>query len=330
MIVFSSRCSVALLLVLGCGRPADADRDEEPVVDPTLVADGAMAAAAPGRGKDASAAATPGSLSVTFQGPDVVGDIVKLPCGSTCTQVEAVARGGNPPYSWDWHDGVGTATRALCVTDLQLGRAKVHVTDSGRPAGEFHEDAHTTTQTLRVEQTLCSDAAIPDQPACQIVSPATCEVGAGVTLPEDLTVSLDRTVRYFAAGADVPAGRYRLSYADGCNTYGSLELGAGWTVNVSPAVPGVGNCALVGADGVAFLVAPGTAGTLAGLDGAFADYEECVAANCSVPPVEFDHPGGKLGLLRDGVTIGALDDLGGETRGGRNPTFRLTRIDACP
>jgi hypothetical protein len=65
------------------------------------------------------------------------------------------------------------------------------------------------------------------------------------------------------------------------------------------------------------------------VDGAFTSYAACVAANCSVPPLDFDHAGGKLGILRDGVTVGAIDDVGGETQGGRSPTFRLSRLDPC-
>ena len=64
--------------------------------------------------------------------------------------------------------------------------------------------------------------------------------------------------------------------------------------------------------------------------GAYPTYAECVAANCDVPPVDFDYAGGKLGLLREpGGALGAIDDLDGSDQGGRAPTFRLTRLDAC-
>src|SRR5688572_569172 len=37
-----------------------------------------------------------------------------LACGATCTEVEAIALGGNPPYSYRWQDGGTGARRTLC------------------------------------------------------------------------------------------------------------------------------------------------------------------------------------------------------------------------
>lgn len=79
---------------------------------------------------------------------------------------------------------------------------------------------------------------------------------------------------------------------------------------------------------------PGTVGIFDSddetLGGAFTNYEDCVAANCEQPPIDFDFAGGTLGVQRDGGgVLGAVDDAGGEMVGGRSPTFRLTRLDGC-
>jgi hypothetical protein len=152
-------------------------------------------------------------------------------------------------------------------------------------------------------------------------------LGTGITLPEDVTVKLDATIQYYAGGAALPAGRYRLSYVDGCNTYGVL---IGWSVHAAIS-QGIGSCSLVGDDGMPFLVTPGTELYPPMGVGEVATYAECVAANCQLPPVEFDFKGGKLGVIRDGGgAFGAVDDASGDSAGGRNPTFRLTRLDPCP
>jgi hypothetical protein len=78
--------------------------------------------------------------------------------------------------------------------------------------------------------------------------------------------------------------------------------------------------------------APGTAGVIVGPgaepNGAFASYEECVAANLTVAPVEFSFNGGTLGVMNSGDASPSATR--GEDAGGRSPTFRLSRLDACP
>jgi hypothetical protein len=66
--------------------------------------------------------------------------------------------------------------------------------------------------------------------------------------------------QYFAGGADLPAGRYRLTYLDGCFNYGVPVATYGWTVHASKAA-GFG-CFLIGADGMTLMPTPGTDGAL--------------------------------------------------------------------
>jgi hypothetical protein len=101
-------------------------------------------------------------------------------------------------------------------------------------------------------------------------------------------------------------GHYRIDYVDGCMKYGG---GQGWTIHAYAG----GSYAwwFVGATSSEQVVQPpGTVGFSVGA-GAYAEFEECVAANLLLSPVEFDFAGGKLGGLAH------VDGLG---HGQRNPT----------
>jgi hypothetical protein len=65
-------------------------------------------------------------------------EVRNLACEGTCTQVQAAAGGGLPPYHFEWHDGVTNSTRLLCPADD--GFAFVRVTDSRPTEGEFAAD----------------------------------------------------------------------------------------------------------------------------------------------------------------------------------------------
>jgi len=284
-------------------------------------------------------------------------DGLTVQCPGDCADIEAAAHGGGAPYSFKWEDGSASAKRHVCP--VASGTYSVEVSDTVINAAEFGSAAQTATAELTTRVLSCTDAGAPDSGApdtgapdsgapdtgappvdlCRAEPAPACKLGTGIVLPEDVTVDVQgATVHYYGGGAALPAGRYRLSYVDGCLTFGggpSDGLGIGWTINGQTDAPGLFNCFLVGDDGAPFLVAPGTVGALVGPDrsaaqGAFATCAECVAANCNVAPVDFDFKGGKLGVARDAGGIGAIDDLGGESEGGRSPTYRLTRLDACP
>jgi hypothetical protein len=118
-------------------------------------------------------------------------------------------------------------------------------------------------------------------------------------------------------GAALPAGHYRVTYTDGCMKYSS---GQDWTVNAY--ANGPDTLYVVTANDAAVAPAPGTVGFFAN-QGAFASFDDCVAANQSDAPLEFDFAGGMLGLwLSDSPYT---DNVAGES--GRNPTYRLS---SCP
>jgi len=180
--------------------------------------------------------------------------------------------------------------------------------------------------------------------ACQSELPTrSCELAPGVRLPDDATAEPLGLTDYFADGAVLPPGRYRIAYVDGCMRFDLSALGAdlgglfGWTIHtsVSDTTTGAGACWLIGDNDTLLQPTPGTQGLLIGLapypaGGAYASYGECVAGNCLLPADEFPFAGGKLGVrYGSGQTLTPVV-VSGIGQGGRAPTFRLTRLDPCP
>jgi hypothetical protein len=127
-------------------------------------------------------------------------------------------------------------------------------------------------------------------------------------------------VTYFAGGVALPAGRYQLAYVDGCMMYSDSGV-QGWTVNAYTQSSGADEWYVVGASGTpsGYPEPPGTVGFLVG-QGAYADFDACVAASLLYPPVTFDFPGGPMGLwLNDSPYT---DNVPGVD--GRSPTWHLT------
>ena len=145
---------------------------------------------------------------------------------------------------------------------------------------------------------------------------------AGGSLGYVLTVTPGPTTSYFADGRSVPAGEYTLVYLDGCWKSGVVA----WTVNLG----GEGYSVVGGEPEERITMAPGTVGTFMTL-GAYATYEECVAANVGRPGISFRFQGGPLGLKLESLDPLTLFILlqGGESVGGKSPTFRLTCAGSC-
>lgn len=142
-------------------------------------------------------------------------------------------------------------------------------------------------------------------------------------------LSLFGTPVYFADGAPLAAGTWRLTNNGGCMKYGP---GQNWTVHAYAS--GVVSWWLVGASTSAQLaIPPGTVGFeripgSADRDiGSFADFSQCDAANRALPPRDFTHVGGKLGIwLKDDIYG---DNTAGEN--GKNPSWTISRVTAgCP
>jgi hypothetical protein len=255
--------------------------------------------------------------------------LVTLACAGDCADIEAVASGGNPPYTYAWEDGSKDAKRHVCLDSSKSLR--ISATDTAIVAAEFGYVAHTASADVQATVMACSDAGVPPPMTTGCMQPtasATCKLASGAMLPEDITVMLIDQQQWFAGGADLPAGRYRLTYLDGCFCYGVPVATLGWTVHASKAA-GFG-CFLIGANGMTLMPTPGTDGFTVDA-GSFETYAKCVAANCGQAPLDFDFAGGKLGVARNGGTaLAEFDDSDGSDMGGRGPTFRLSRLDPCP
>jgi hypothetical protein len=149
----------------------------------------------------------------------------------------------------------------------------------------------------------------------------TCPFGEAVSKASAATPDQFATPVYFNGGAPVPAGRYRVSYVDGCMKYSATQ---GWAVN---AYDETGCCTwwIVGeTTGDRKIGAPGTIGFLVG-QGGFSDFDACVAANRAIAPRTFEHAGGRLGIwLADSPYSDNLPGLDG-----RNPKWKLDRLTSC-
>jgi hypothetical protein len=287
----------------------------------SLIVGGDEGGAGPFSGGDAAVAA---DLDAYIEQGQVAVKIVTVSCSGDCVTVEAVGTGGHAPYTFRWEDGSNDAVRRVCPA-ADTGYA-VTVTDTGA-MGEFPRPPQTARASVTANVLSCPDGG------------ATCVLDAAAVvsgLPQSLAIDTTGSVEYFANGASLPAGRYRIEYVDGCMQYGgdiANVMQWGWTIHTGPLAgnpalsgsPYSGDCVLVGAtsaDVVAVL--PGTTAPPPGI----ATYADCVTSNkAKDAPLDFDFAGGKLGLFVEDLLAG--DDVGGASAGGVSPTWNLTALGAC-
>ena len=165
-----------------------------------------------------------------------------------------------------------------------------------------------------------AEAGAPDAGAGEADGGATCSLGTAASFATDQSLDLFGQVVYFNGGADLPAGPYRVTYVDGCMKYGG---GQGWTIHAY--ADGSDAWWLVGATSADKVVMPpGTVGWAIGA-GAYENFDDCVAANLALPPLDFTFAGGPLGVwLQDSPYS---DNLSGVD--GRNPKWSLTSLAPC-
>ena len=233
---------------------------------------------------------------------------VTLSCSGRCANVEAVGTGGHPPYTFAWDNGSSSATRQVCPTSDASYHVKV--TDTGN-TGEVPTPAETVEVPLEANVIACPDASAPGP---SVDAGTGCDRDAGPGLPVDLTPDInDNAETYFAAGADLPAGPYRVTYVDGCIRYDPTIYW--WAVNGSFNFEYM----LAGATTAdAIQVAPGVV-SLPGNT----SFDDCVAASQGLS-VDITLAGGKLGIYNNDFK--PSDNL--PSMSGENPTWRLERL--CP
>jgi hypothetical protein len=308
--------ALVFLVLLGCGRPSG-DPSYSLVVGDDDGGGGFFA------GADATAS---GSLQAHIERNAMTVKVITLSCSGPCADVEAVATGGNAPYSFAWDDGSTDPARTVCPTADTSYRVKV--TDEAT-SGEFGRPSQTVQASVTADVIACPDGgAAADAGACD---PDASEAPA--INPSTVEVDPLGTTRYVAGGASLPAGRYRAQWIDGCMRWAYGGPAFGWDVNDPP--PGVfggpvstdpGYCLLVTGSGTYVAALPGLTGSAA--DSGANDYASCVAATHATPAIDFDFAGGKLGVIANDLAAG--DNTTGESAGGVSPTWRITVLSGCP
>jgi hypothetical protein len=147
---FAARGAALVLSVglIGCGSSGSGVEGEVGTYEPD-------AAGEFGGGSDAGSASGP---DVQIDESHVAVAIVTLTCSGGCADVQAVATGGQPPYSFAWNDGSTSPSRHLCPTANQT--YEVTVTDAGR-VGEFPRGPETAQATLAANVLACLDGGAP-------------------------------------------------------------------------------------------------------------------------------------------------------------------------
>ena len=293
-----------VLLVAACSSNVSTEHCVPNALDPrTGTAGNGWGNAANDTGRDGTLA--PGSNALTVRVEDIAGleiEVVTLACAGDCADVIAVAHGGNPPYRFAWDDGSTNAARTVCLDESAT--LEISVTDTAIETAEFAYAAHTATSELSARVLNCTDAGAGDDLR---------DTGsASVCLTGDTAVGdpLGGTATYFRQGVVVPAGRYRVSYVDGCMRFGPP---VGWTIHNQLPI----SWFLVDDSGV------NTLGTLPGATGlGYDEFEDCVAESLQSPPLEVDFAGGQLGVAM--VDYPLTDNIAGID--GRNPEWCLTPL----
>jgi hypothetical protein len=112
------------------------------------------------------------ALSAHIEQDHAVVQFVTLSCAGSCADVEAVATGGNPPYSYRWEDGSTSTTRHVCPTASTS--YEVAATDTAVSSGEFPRPSQVARAALTANVLACpADAGAVD---------AQTDGGAGGTL----------------------------------------------------------------------------------------------------------------------------------------------------
>jgi hypothetical protein len=191
--------------------------------------------------------------------------------------------------------------------DLRPGFADAGDAPSVEPDAAVVEDASVVSDApvIRFGDAIAVDA---------------CDIGSAASFATNQTLDIFGRPTYYADGGSLPPGHYRVAYVDGCMKYSAAQ---DWAVNAYQGDPD--SWWLVGATTAdRILVPPGTVGFLVGAGG-FATFDDCVAANHEVPPLEFQFDGGPLGVwLQDNPYS---DNVAGVN--GRNPRWDLALLGDC-
>jgi hypothetical protein len=97
-----------------------------------------------------------GSLGVRVQDiGEMTLEVITLACAGDCADVEAVAHGGNPPYTFEWEDGSTSPFRRVCLDSTAA--LQVSATDTAVSDEEFEYVAQTSTTEVPATVLDCGD-----------------------------------------------------------------------------------------------------------------------------------------------------------------------------
>lgn len=170
------------LLVLALGCSAHHGRDDLVVGRDPQAGSGAAQAGAPDRNSSASASGGRRALIAAIQNREgVTLDVVTVGCAGSCYEVVAVARGGYPPYSYQWEDGSSEAARTLCPA--ATGVFSVVAQDRGYSSEEFRREPETVEAKVTAEVLACPDAGPLDAGIPPVADASTPDAGSEPTPP---------------------------------------------------------------------------------------------------------------------------------------------------
>jgi len=106
-------------------------------------------------GDDASAS---GALGAHIEDNHVTVSFITLACAGDCADVQAIATGGQAPYTFAWDNGSTNPARHVCPTSSTSYHVKV--TDTAR-TGELEQAAETAQASLTANVLACPDASMP-------------------------------------------------------------------------------------------------------------------------------------------------------------------------
>src|SRR6185312_1397173 len=119
-------------------------------------------------GDDGGSFASPGapdggSLDAHIESGGIAVQLVTLGCSAGCADVQAIATGGNPPYSFAWQDGAVGAARHLCPSATES--FEVTASDTGG-SGELPRPSQTAKAQVTAQVLACPDAGEAGGPLC--------------------------------------------------------------------------------------------------------------------------------------------------------------------
>lgn len=210
-----------------------------------------------------------------------------------------------------------------CAADPDDVSASTRVDGGGLGLGPNDAGSAADASFIPNDASTLADAALSQAEAGQSNSGAGCKLGAAGSFATDMNLDLFGDVVYFANGQNLPAGRYKVAFEDGCMKYNSSQP---WTIHQDLGT-GPKGWSLVGeSSSQRVVLLPGTTTNFIFLGG-YTSFEACVTANKALPAKEFDFAGGKLGIWVDDTPYN--DNQAGE--GGRNPKWSLSLlVNECP